>query len=528
MGNLTRRDLLKGLGIGSVMVASAGALSACTPAGKATGGNAGAASGSADSVAYQYAKRKSDVTSMTQSEADVLVIGGGGAGLCAALSASEQGAKVTICEKMSVLGGATMLSSGKIPAVGTKQQTDMGEADSVGACVIDIMRPSNYSVRPDLVYTVTEQSKDIIEWTESHGAVWTIDEALYYGQTAHRMHTTNDAGKGLTDALIASMEADQNVTEMLSCEILGLVLADDDDSVIGAYGKNGKEEIAIFAKNTVLASSGFANNPDMLAQYCPEAVDAVKVVAPGATGEGILWAQELGAELQNMGAYQGHAFHGVDNSQTLEQGVANNGGIIVNQEGNRFMSEYGGYSELSPHVLAQTDHIAYLCFTDAQIEKSVKYAGWEEEGIVFKGATASELATAIGADAATFEKTIAEYQAAIEKGEDKFNRSHLPSGFDGPYYAVKITGEIRHTQGGMSTDVAGHVVRPDKSLIKGLYAAGGCTEGFSSRGGAAYMSGNGLIQALVFGKIAGAAAATEDKESAALVEWKKSEIDAYK
>ena len=119
---------------------------------------------------------------------------------------------------------------------------------------------------------------------------------------------------------------------------------------------------------------------------------------------------------------------------------------------------------------------------------------------------------------ATLEKTITEYQAAIEKGEDKFNRSHLPESFDGPYYAVKVTGEIRHTQGGMATDLAGHVLRADKSLIKGLYAAGGCTEGFSSRGGAAYMSGNGLIQALVFGKIAGAAAATESPESATIVE----------
>ena len=94
---------------------------------------------------------------------DVLVIGGGGAGLCAALSAAEQGAQVTLCEKTSVLGGATMLSSGKIPAVGTQQQMDMGENDSVDACVMDIMRPNNYSVRPDLVRTVTEQSKDIVE-----------------------------------------------------------------------------------------------------------------------------------------------------------------------------------------------------------------------------------------------------------------------------------------------------------------------------------------------------------------------------
>ena len=519
MGNLTRRDVLKGFALGSAAIASAGALSACSP----SSGEINSA-GSPDSSAFKYAKFKSEITDMEQIEADVLVVGGGGAGVCAALSAAEQGAQVVLCEKVSVLGGATMLSSGKIPAVGTKQQVEKGKSDSIGACAMDIMRPSNYSVRPDLVYTVCEQSKDIVEWTEAHGAVWTLDETLYYGQTAYRMHTTDNGGQGLMDALVASMASQPSITQMLDCEILGLVLDDEDESVVGAYGKDK----AMLAKNTVLASSGFANNPEMLAQYCPEAVNAFPMVAPGATGEGILWAEELGAELQNMGAYQGHAFHGVDNGSTLEQGVANNGGIIVNQEGNRFMSEYGGYSELSPHVIAQTDHIAYLCFTNAQIEKSAKYASWEEAGIVMKGENPAELAAAIGADAATLEKTIDEYQEGIMKGEDKFNRSHLPENFDGPYYAVKITGEIRHTQGGMATDVAGHVLRPDKSIIKGLYAAGGCTEGFSSRGGAAYMSGNGLIQALVFGKIAGKYAATEDKESAALVEWTKSEIDAYK
>ena len=471
--------------------------------------------------------RKSEVSDRQVTETDVLVIGGGGAGICAALSAVEQGASVVLCEKMSVLGGATMLSSGKIPAVGTRQQAEMGASDSVGACAMDIMRPSNYSVRPDLVYTVAEQSKDIVEWTEGHGAVWTLDSALYYGQTAYRMHTTENAGQGLIDALAASMDKEDAITQMLSCEIQGLVLDDDGEAIVGAYGKSGSKEVAVFARNTVLASSGFANNPDMLAQYCPEAVDAFKMVAPGATGEGILWAQELGAELQNMGAYQGHAFHGVDNGQTLEQGVANNGGIMVNLEGNRFMNEYGGYSEMSPHVLAQTDHIAFLCFTDAQVEKSAKFSGWDEAGIIMKGADAHELAAAIGVDAAKLEKTFAEYREAIAKGEDKFNRSHLPASFDGPYYAVKATGEIRHTQGGMATDVRGHVLRPDKSVIAGLYAAGGCTEGFSSRGGAAYMSGNGLIQALVFGKIAGAAAATEEPGSATYAEWTKSEKDAY-
>ncbi len=525
MGNLTRRDVLKGLAFGSMALASGGALAACAPAAGGASGTDGASTG--QGTALRYAKRASEVAGRTALETDVLVIGGGGAGLCAALAAAEQGAGVILCEKTSALGGATTLSSGKIPAVGTAQQLAKEDGDSIGACAMDIMRPSNYSVRPDLVYTVVEQSRDIVEWTEGHGAVWSVDDALYFGQTAYRMHTTEGAGAGLTDALIASTEADSAIETLLSCEMQGLVLDDESDAVVGAWGKNGSEEIAIFAGNTVLATSGFANNPDMLEQYCPEAVPAVKVVAPGATGEGILWAAELGADLQNMGAYQGHAFHGVDNDKTLEQGVANNGGIIVNQDGNRFMNEYGGYSEMSPHVLAQPDGIGYLCFTDLQREQSKKFAEWEEEGIVLRGNDVSQLAAAIGADPAKLERTVSDYQKAIGAGMDKFNRSHLPASFEPPFYAVKLTGEIRHTQGGMATDVAGHVLRADKSLIEGLYAAGGCTEGFSSRGGAAYMSGNGLIQALVFGKIAGTAAATETRGEASLSTWEKSAADAY-
>lgn len=524
MSNVTRRDVLKGFAFGSLAMAAGGLATGCAPTSPATD-EVLAASG--EGGAYRYAKRAAEVAGRTALETDVLVIGGGGAGLCAALAAAEQGAGVILCEKTSALGGATTLSSGKIPAVGTAQQLAKEDGDSIGACVMDIMRPSNYSVRPDLVYTVVEQSRDIVEWTEGHGAVWSVDDALYFGQTAYRMHTTEGAGAGLTDALIASMEAESAIETLLSCEMQGLVLDDESDAVVGAWGKRGSEAVAIFAGNTVLATSGFANNPDMLEQYCPEAVPAVKVVAPGATGEGILWAAELGADLQNMGAYQGHAFHGVDNDKTLEQGVANNGGIIVNRDGNRFMNEYGGYSELSPHVLAQPDGIGYLVFTDIQREKSAKFAEWEEEGIVATAASAVELAAAIGADPAKLERTIAAYQEAIPAGMDKFNRSHLPAAFEPPFYAVKLTGEIRHTQGGMATDVAGHVLRADKSLIEGLYAAGGCTEGFSSRGGAAYMSGNGLIQALVFGKIAGAAAATETRGEAVLATWEKTDVDAY-
>ncbi len=511
--SITRRGFLGTAGVAGVAMATCAAPFAH-------------ADEAAPAAGYTYAKTPDDVAGFTQIETDVFVIGGGGAGICAALAAAENGANVVLAEKSGILGGATTLSGGKIPAVGTKQQVDLGEEDSVGACAMDIFRPNNYSVREDLVYTVAEKGKDMIEWTEGFGVVWTIMDSLYYGQTAYRMHNADGNGAGLTEKLIAAMEANSAITTMMNCEVKGLIV--DGDTVVGGYGTDESgADVAIVAKNTVLASSGFGNNPDMLAQYCPEAVPAVKIVAPGATGEGILWGAELGAELQNMGSWQGYAFHDVDNDGTVEQTLLDNGGIFVNPEGNRFCNEYDGYSELTPHILAQTDHIAYLCFTDIQVEQSAGFAGWQEEGIVYQGDTAEDLAAAIGVDPAKLAKTFADYQAGIENGLDKFNRCKFPANFDGPYYALKVTGEIRHTQGGIVTDVACHALRADKSLIKGLYAAGGCTEGFSSRGGAAYMSGNGLIQALVFGKIAGEKAATEDPASAELAVWEKSEIDAY-
>ena len=515
--DLTRRDAIKGAAAATA-IGALGALGASQA--RATEGEAGTA------TSFVYAKTPADVADMEQASCDVLVIGGGGAGVCAALAAAEQGAQVIRLEKMGDFGGASAMSSGKIPAVGTKLQEERGEQDSIGACAMDIFRPSNYSVREDLVYTVVENSKDLIEWTEGYGVVWTLDETLYYGQTAYRMHTADGGGAGLMQPLIDSMGTVDAIEQMLEFQTQGLVV--DGDTVVGAYGTNAEgAEVAITAKATVLATTGFGNNPDMIAQYCPEAAAAVPVVAPGATGEGILWAQELGADLQNMGAYQGHAFHCIDNGTTGEQGIANNGGIMVNLEGNRFANEYTGYSELSPHVVAQTDHVAFLCFTDIQAEKSAKLASWQEAGIVYTGETAEELAAAIGVDPEKLAKTFADYQDGIAKGEDRFNRTKLPANFDGPYYAVKQTGEIRHTQGGIVTDVTGHALRADGSIIKGLFAAGGCTEGYSSRGGAAYMSGNGLIQALAYGKLSGTRAAMEDPQAPELATWEKSEIDAY-
>lgn len=463
---------------------------------------------------YTYAKTQDEVSDLTQESTDVLVIGGGGAGISAAISAAENGATVILLEKMDMLGGATILSSGKMPAAGTSLQEERGVTDTVWALANDILRPSNHSVREELVYTAGKCAKEIIEWTASMGVNWSLDETLYYGQTNYRMHTAENAGNGLTTTMIDYMNQQDAITTLTGTEALGLIV-DDEGSVLGAY----TSDTAYLAGNVVLATSGFGNNPEMIEKYCPEVANSVRIVAPGATGEGILWAEELGADLENMGAYQGYAFHTVEDDNPGEQTLANNGAIFVNAEGRRFTSEYGGYSELTPHILMQTDGYCWEVFTDAQKETSGMWDTYEEHGIVKTGNTVEELAEAIEVDADELAATIAAYQDGIAAGMDSFNRSHLPSDFEPPYYALKITGEIRHTQGGMATDVETHVLKADGSLIPGLYAAGGCMEGYSSRGGAAYMSGNGILQALSFGKIAGKLAATEKRGSAEPAVW---------
>ena len=170
-------------------------------------------------------------------------------------------------------------------------------------------------------------------------------------------------------------------------------------------------------------------------------------------------------------------------------------------------------------MLHQPGHYCYMVFTDEIAATSAKFSKFQDAGIVFTANSAEELAEMLNIDPAKFAQTIAEYQASIVRGEDEFNRTKLPASFEAPFYAIKITGDLRHTQGGLVTDIATHVMKEDGSLIHGLYAAGGVMEGFSSTGGPGYMSGNGLLQAFIFGKIAGERAATEVRGEAVVVNY---------
>lgn len=453
-------------------------------------------------------------------ETDVLVLGGGGAGLTSALTAVENGKKVILAEKLGYLGGATLFSGGIVPAAETKQQQEAGIVDNQDLFARDIFRPNSYSVRKDLVYTVTENAKNIVEWLEEQGVKMSlITNNLYYGQSNYRMHVAEGGGKGMTNVLIDNVNKNDGIEVLLNSPAVELAV--ENGQVIGAFiKKDNKDTVLIKAENTVLCTSGFASNAEMLEKYIPEMINAYPLGAPGATGEGIIWGQNLGAAAANMKAYQGHGVYSEELRGSVDLNILYRGGILVNNNGERFTNEHKGYSELSPDVLAQPDYHVYMIFNKANADATAKFADYDAAGILKKADTIEELAAVLNINKDNFKAAIDDYTNGIKTGQDSLNRTLFPENFDGPYYAIEITADIRHTQGGLVTDTAGHVLKEDGTLIQGLYAAGGVMEGFSDTAGPGYMSGNGLLQAFVFGRLAGEHAATTTRAEAKIVNIK--------
>lgn len=443
---------------------------------------------------------------------DIVVVGGGGAGLTAALFAAENGANVVLLEKTIGLGGATTMSAGIIPATGTKQQIEAKLDDSIENFKLDIFRAANYSQDKDLVETVANEAKTVVEWLESLGVKFNlITNALYYGQSNYRMHIAEGSGAIMTQKIIDAVNKNPKITVMTLTAGTGLISSDDRVTGVMAESSDGKK-YEIQSNKVILATSGFASNKEMLKKYIPEIVAAYPLTAPGATGEGILWGQALGGELKNMHAYQGHGVFNLKTKTSMDLSIIARGGILVNKDGKRFTNEFMGYSELTPHVVNQKDATAYIVFNEENAKNTGRFEGYKTAGIIVEGKDITSLAIAMGVDSAELEKTFKAYFEGIEKGEDVFNRTKLPKNFDGPYYALEITGDLRHTQGGLVTTLDGEVKKENGEIIPNLYAVGGVSEGFSSAGGPNYMSGNGLLQAFVFGRRAGISAAKNLKK----------------
>ena len=449
-------------------------------------------------------------------ELPLLILGAGAAGLCAALAAKEVGIEPVVIERDAEPSGSTALSAGLIPAAGSRFQRVKGISDSAQLFAADIQRKAHNEADPVVVEAVAQGSGPLIEWlADRHGLPFdVVDNFNYPGHSALRMHgLPSRTGQELIDRLRNAAEADDVV--ILTGRVAETLLADADGRIRGIEVRRGdgaRERIGCDA--LILACNGYGGNPELVRRFIPEMAAALYFGHPGNRGDAVLWGEALGARLAHLGAYQGHGSVATPHNILISWAVILQGGVQVNAQGRRFCDESRGYSEAAADVLRQPGGFAWDVF-DARIAEVARqfedFRNAERAGALLSAQTIAELAAAMRVPAAA----VTEEWNAVERlkeqsARDRFGRQFSPGQRCAPpLHAVKVTGALFHTQGGLAIDAGARVKRKDGTTFPTLFAAGGAAAGVSGDTAAGYLSGNGLLTATVLGRLAGQTAAAQ-------------------
>jgi len=422
----------------------------------------------------------------------IVVVGAGACGLVAALAAREAG--VLVLERDASPSGSTALSSGFVPAAGTRFQRAAGVEDSPERMASDIRNKNKSQSSEKLIEALCRESGPTIEWlADEHGVPFELVQGfLYPGHSVLRMHCAPEkTGAALMAALLRAaggidLMCSATVTEVTPKSIL--VERPDGTSEKIEYG------------SLILACSGFGGNKAMVKQHLPEIANALYFGHTGNQGDAIRWGSALGAAVRHMGAYQGHGSVATPHGILITWALMTEGGIQVNARGERFSNEHLGYSEQCLPVLEQPGGIAW-CIYDERLHKL---------GMTFPDYREANAAGAIKSSFALdgLENTLRLVEAySAGKAKDPFGRDFTTKPkLQPPYYAVKVTGALFHTQGGLAIDAEARVLDWNGRPLPNLYAGGGAACGVSGDHVWGYLSGNGLLAAVTLGRIAGASA----------------------
>lgn len=448
---------------------------------------------------------------------DVVVIGGGGAGLAAAVSANQNGAKVILLEKMPRLGGNTILSGGAYNAVDPKRQEAQGIKDSVEKHITQTYEGGDKLGKPELIKVFAENAYPALQWLEGLGMKFNDDVFTVLGGLWPRAHKpSTPLGTGFIDTYVKYIDEHKDVQILLDTEATELIV--DGDKVVGVKAKGIDGEVIVKANNgVVIAAGGFGANVEMRDKYnknWPALTNIKTTNHPGATGDGLVIAEKVGANLIGMEHIQllpmGDPKTG-SLSGNIEQGVENR--IFVNKDGNRFVDEGARRDVMTKALMEQKDASMWVILDKHSYPTGDKKNNFNEsidelvkQGRAYKADTLEDLAKQIGVNADNLVKAVNEFNKAVEKGgKDAFGRTLFADKIDtAPFYAGARVPTVHHTMGGVEINESAQVLDKNGKAIPGLYAAGEVTGGIH---GSNRLGGNALADITVFGKIAGKSAA---------------------
>ena len=492
---------------------------------------------------------------------DVVVVGAGGAGMTAAITATDAGKKVIVVESQPIAGGNSVRSTGGMNAAKTpyqdknefkeaagvektlataaekfadnatitalaatvKSQWDAYQAnpqgyfDSVELMELDTLIGGKGKNNPELVKALAENSADAIEWLASIGAD-VKNVGAFGGASVKRIHRPVNADGKVTAVgayIVPILEKnlqDRNVQFLFDTTANEIIMKDGKAVGIKATGKDGNK-VTINAKSVVIATGGFGANAEMVEKYKPELKGFATTNAEGAQGQGIDMATAVGAATVDMDQIQIHPTVHIEedgNAHLITEGLRGDGAILVNAEGKRFYDEVSTRDKVSAAIIAQPEKSAWLVVDQSMVDKSAVIAGYIKSGYTVTGATYEELAKAMGVDEATFVSTMNTWNQAVEaKSDAEFNRTSFANPLTtAPYYAIKITPAVHHTMGGIAINPKAEVLNEKGEVISGLFAAGEVTGGVH---GANRLGGNAVADFVVFGRISGQSAADNAK-----------------
>ena len=492
---------------------------------------------------------------------DVVVVGAGGAGMTAAITATDAGKKVIVVESQPIAGGNSVRSTGGMNAAKTpyqdknefkeaagvektlataaekfadnatitalaatvKEQWDAYQAnpqgyfDSVELMELDTLIGGKGKNNPELVKALAENSAAAIEWLASIGAD-VKNVGAFGGASVKRIHRPVNADGKVTAVgayIVPILEKnlqDRNVQFLFDTTANEIIMKDGKAVGIKATGKDG-HKVTINAKSVVIATGGFGANAEMVEKYKPELKGFATTNAEGAQGQGIEMATAVGAATVDMDQIQIHPTVHIEedgNAHLITEGLRGDGAILVNAEGKRFYDEVSTRDKVSAAIIAQPEKSAWLVVDQSMVDKSAVIAGYIKSGYTVTGATYEELAKAMGVDETTFVSTMNTWNQAVEaKSDAEFNRTSFANPLTAaPYYAIKITPAVHHTMGGIVINPKAEVLNEKGEVISGLFAAGEVTGGVH---GANRLGGNAVADFTVFGRIAGQSAADNAK-----------------
>ena len=479
---------------------------------------AGVTLAKADKKALKKAARKLPKTS----NYDVVVIGAGGAGFSAAITARNAGANVVLLEKMPAVGGNSLISGAEMNAAKNWVQPKLGiNDDSPELHAQDTFKGGDGKGDMKVINVMTHQALDAAKWCRDYLGVRFEDDNLFFFGGHSRKRALIPVGHTGTE-FIAKFQAKADelgipvITNMKAEELI----KDKDGRVVGVKATMDGSEYTFNAKGgVVLATGGFGANPEMVKKYNPKIDERFKTTdAPGTTGEALYMAERAGAQLVNMGYIQTYPIcDPISGAIELIADARFDGAIMLNQEGKRFVEELQRRDVLSEAILNQTGRYCWVLWNDkiGSISNTVKAHANEYEAFTKQGimTTCDDLKCIADFTKIPFDqlqKTVKRVSDMAGKGNDKdFNhRAGLMDMQQGKYYVIKAVPSTHHTMGGVRINEKAEALTAEGKVIPGLWAAGevtGVTHGTNRLGGNAY------TDIIVFGRIAGEAAAKAAK-----------------